>query len=122
MCKKSRVFLIVEAGQSGLSTRKMILETAGYNVLSVLSARGALEMLRQHPIDAVLFDVDVHDLPPRDFVDTLKREHPERAVFVLANRPWPPDELRGLVEGAFDKMEDPQEMIAALDRHFNGRA
>ncbi len=120
MAKKLRVFLIVEAGQTGLSTRKMILETAGYNVLSAISARDALAMSQEHATAAVLFDVDVHDLSARDFVESLKRERPDRPVFVLASRPWPPEELKGVVDGVFDKMSDPQEMLATLDAHFNG--
>lgn len=120
MFKKQRVFLIVEAGQTCLSTRKMILETAGFNVLSATTARQALEMSMQHPTDAVLFDVDVHDLPLREAITRLKQERPDRPVFLLASRPWPPEELKGLVDGVFEKMDDPQNMVNALEQHFDG--
>ena len=64
MSRNHLVFLIVEAGQTGLSTRKMILETAGYNVLSAVTARDALAISSQHPADAVLFDIDATTCPP----------------------------------------------------------
>ncbi len=119
--RKQRVFLIVEAGEIGLSTRKLILETAGFNVLSAVTARQGLDLSAQHPTDAVLFDTDVHDLAPADAIRSFKQEHPQRPVYLLASRPWPPDELRGLVDGVFEKMDDPRIMVAALEQHFDHR-
>jgi two-component system, OmpR family, response regulator len=121
MSKKHLIFLIVEAGQMGLSTRKMILETAGYNVLSAVTGADALAMSKQHPTDAVLFDLDVHDMPARELLARLKQERPERPIFLLASRPWPPDELKGLVDGVFDKMDDPENMVNSLELHFQGK-
>ncbi len=122
MAKKRPIFLIVEAGQTGLSTRKMILESAGYSVLSADSASDALEMAAAHPADAVLLDVDVRDLPAPEFIHRLKQQRPQHCVFLLASRPWPPDELRGMVDDVFDKMEDPQQMLSNLKQRFNGGA
>ncbi len=122
MPKKHRVFLIVEAGQTGLPTRKMILATAGFNVLSAVTARDALRMSNEHPTDAILFDIDVHDMPAPAVLAQLKQQHPERPIFLLASRPWPPDELRGLVDGVFDKMDDPRDMVSFLEQRFNGKS
>ncbi len=119
MAKKEPIFLMVEAGQTGLSTRKLILESAGYNVLSADTASDALQLSAAHATDAVLFDIDVHDMAPAEFIHALKQQRRERPVFLLASRPWPPDDLRGLVDGVFDKMEDPQEMLSSLRHHFN---
>jgi response regulator RpfG family c-di-GMP phosphodiesterase len=118
MSKKHYVFLIVEAGQTGLSTRKMILETAGYNVLSAVTGVDALAMSKQHPTDAVLFDVDVHDMPARELLSQLKQERPDRPIFLLHSRPWPPDDIKGLVDGVFEKMDDPHKMVHFLEEHF----
>jgi DNA-binding response OmpR family regulator len=122
MSKKHHVFLIVEAGQTGLSTRKMILEAAGYNVLSAVTCGDALAMSKQHPTDAVLFDIDVRDMPARELLSRLKQERPDRPIFLLASRPWAPDELKGLVDGVFDKMEDPHHMVSSLDWHFGPKS
>jgi response regulator RpfG family c-di-GMP phosphodiesterase len=122
MSKKQIVFLMIEAGQTGLSTRKMILETAGYNVLSAVTARDALAISQQHPTDAVLFDIDVHDMPAPDFVAELKRERPDRPIFLLGSRPWPPDELKSLVDGVFEKMDDPRNMVRSLEEYFERKS
>jgi response regulator RpfG family c-di-GMP phosphodiesterase len=121
MSKKQIVFLMIEAGQTGLSTRKMILEAAGYNVLSAVTARDALAISQQHRTDAVLFDIDVHDMPAPDFVAELKRERPDRPIFLLGS-PWPPDELKSLVDGVFEKMDDPRNMVRSLEEYFERKS
>jgi len=99
----------------------MILENAGYNVLSANTAGEAQDLLQQHSTDAVLFDVDVHDVPLVDFIKSLKQEQTKRPVFLLASRPWAPDELKGMVDGVFEKMDDPRQMLSFLQEHFQGR-
>lgn len=117
--RKHVIFLIVEAGETGLSTRKMVLETAGYNVVSALSAADGLHFLETLPISAVLFDPGVDDIPPLDFMAKAKRCRPSTPIYVLANQPWVPDELKSYTEGVFIRMHDPSEMVQALVQKFD---
>ncbi len=120
--RKELVFLIVEAGQTGLSTRKMVLETAGYNVLSTVTAEQALRFAEKYPVDVVLLDVDVHDIDGPEFIRRLRVRVPRLPVFLLASHPWPPEDLSGMVDGVFEKMEDPAAMVEQLGRHVEERA
>ena len=86
--------------------------------LSTNTAREARDLLQQHSTDAVLFDIDVHDVAAADFIESLKQEQPRRPVFLLASRPWAPDELKGLVDGVFEKMDDPRQMLSFLGEYF----
>lgn len=110
--------LIVEAGQTGLSTRKLLVESAGYNCLSAVSCRQALHFAARHPVDFILFDVDVHDLPPRDAIQQLRRKFPDAPLYLLTPQGWEPEQLRGVSDGVFEKMRDPAEMIREIERRF----
>jgi hypothetical protein len=61
-------------------------------------------------------------MPAREAISRLKQEQPARPIFLLTSRPWPPDELRGLVDGVFEKMDDPRNMVSSLEGHFNGKS
>ncbi|MGH9522454.1 MAG: response regulator [Terriglobales bacterium] len=113
--------LIVEAGQTSLSTRKMLVETAGFNCISAVTARQSLELAEQHSIDFILYDVDVHDLPARETIAKLRSKFPAAPVYLLTPQGWEPQELRGVSDGVFEKMRDPSEMIQAIERRFPER-
>lgn len=58
------VFLIIEIEQpDGLSTRKLVLETAKYNVLTAHSGKEGLEIAETHPVDAIILHHGMKDVP-----------------------------------------------------------
>ena len=116
--RKMRVAFIVEAGQTGLSTRKMLVETVGYNCISAVSCRQALALAEKSEADILLFDVDVHDLPIRETLEKLKRRYPHAPVYLLTGQGWAPDDLRDVVDGVFEKMRDPAEMVKEVERRL----
>jgi len=116
--RKMRVAFIIEAGQTGLSTRKMLVETVGYNCISAVSCRQALELAEKWPADIILFDTDVHDLPIRETVEKLRKKYPQAPVYLLTPQAWPPEELRDVADGVFEKMRDPVEMVKEVERRL----
>jgi len=116
--RKKRVGLIVEAGETSLSTRKLLIETAGFNCLSAVNGAQALKFAEQHPVDFILYDVDVHDLPIRETIGKLRQKYPTAPVFLLTPQGWEPQDLRGVSDGVFEKMRDPAEMIKEIERRF----
>lgn len=116
--RKMRIAMIVEAGQTGLSTRKMLLETVGYNCISAVSCRQALELAENWPADIILFDIDVHDLPIPDTIKKLKQKYPEKPLYLLTPQAWEPEELRGIADGVFEKMRDPVEMVKEVEKRL----
>lgn len=108
--RKEKIVLIIEAGEYALSTRKLVLETAGLNVISAVTAEQAYRLLNRCKIDVALLDTDISDEPLADIARRLTQEG-GLDVFALTAREWEPDELRGLVRGIFQKMNDPQIMV-----------
>jgi response regulator RpfG family c-di-GMP phosphodiesterase len=58
-------FLVVDQEHSGsISTRKLVIETAKFNVITAYSGAEALETLNKFPgVDAVVLDAGVRDIP-----------------------------------------------------------
>ncbi|WP_035349442.1 response regulator [Edaphobacter aggregans] len=78
-------FLVVDREFPGsISTRKLVLETAKFNVLTAYSGREALEMMRRFPaIDGVVMDGELHDLPAEQLTQELKKVEPKLPVIVI---------------------------------------
>lgn len=103
--------MIVEAGEIGLSTRKLILETVGLNVVSVVSVPQAERLMKRHTIDAIIFDLDVEGAKP--FLRDVRKNH-GIPIFVLTTREWMPEEFKGIADAHFQKMQDPGSMVDDL--------
>ncbi len=81
-------FLIVESepGQ-GLSTRKLLLETAKHNVLTAYTAKEGGRMFHRFPnIDVVCVDTELSDLKGSDLVDKIKTKNPQIKILALSPR------------------------------------
>jgi CheY-like chemotaxis protein len=86
-------FLIVEAEPAqGLSTRKLLLESAKHNVLTAYSSREGIQMFKRFPkVDAVVID---GELKGNDqLAKQVKEENPKMRIVCLTPRigaksPW----------------------------------
>lgn len=108
--RKEYIILIVEAGETALSTRKLLLETAGLNVLSAVTAEQALTLLQRCSTDMAIVDNDIRDKPLRKFCDQLRRDF-GLPVYILSPAQWIPDDLKDVADGHFEKMNDPQQLV-----------
>jgi DNA-binding NtrC family response regulator len=79
-------FLIIDREFPGsISTRKLVIETAKFNVLTAYSAREAIETLRLFPaVHGVVLDSDVSDLPCHALVSALKAINPHIPVIAIS--------------------------------------
>lgn len=67
-------FLVVDREFAGsISTRKLVIETAKFNVITAYSGVEAVETLRRYPrLDGVVIDAGMNDMPCADLVKQLK--------------------------------------------------
>jgi CheY-like chemotaxis protein len=113
--RRPKVILDIEAGQTGLSTRKLILESFGYNVLAAASGGEALLLFKNHEIHGVLLDESANDIPLQKLTAEIKALAAIPVVLV-GNSTYIPDDLRSTVDRAIEKLQDPQESVNALDQ------
>ena len=79
-------FLVVDREHAGsISTRKLVIETAKFNVITAYSGAEAIEVLTRFPaVDGVVLDAGVHDVPCADLVRALKQVRAALPVVVVA--------------------------------------
>ena len=78
-------FLVVDREFPGsISTRKLVLETAKFNVITAYSGNEALETMRRFPaIDGVVMDGEIDDVPSEHLTRELKTISPRLPVIVI---------------------------------------
>lgn len=67
-------FLVIDREFAGsISTRKLVIETAKFNVLTAYSSAEAIDTLKRFPaIDGVVVDAGMTDMPCAELVKALK--------------------------------------------------
>src|SRR5271167_4053263 len=85
-------FLVVDREFPGsISTRKLVIETAKFNVLTAYSGAEALEMMQRFPaLSGAVLDAGLEDVPCARVVEAIKRLNPQMPVLVIAG---PADEM-----------------------------
>lgn len=78
-------FLVVDREFPGtISTRKLVIETAKFNVVTAYSGKEALETIRRFPaIDGVVMDGELEDVPAEHVTQELKKIQPKVPVIVI---------------------------------------
>ena len=78
-------FLVVDREFSAnISTRKLIIETAKFNVITAYSGAEALETVQRFPaIDGVVLDIGLRDMSACDVVHQIKQRHPRLPIIVI---------------------------------------
>jgi CheY-like chemotaxis protein len=78
-------FLVVDREFSGnISTRKLIIETAKFNVITAYSGAEALQTVNRFPaIDGIVLDAGLRDMPADDVVSDIKHRHPKIPIVAI---------------------------------------
>ena len=79
-------FLVVDREFPGsISTRKLVIETAKFNVLTAYSAKESLEMLQLFPaINGAVIDEDIRGVPCDELIRELRKIKPDLRVVVIS--------------------------------------
>jgi len=79
-------FLVIDREFPGsISTRKLVIETAKFNVITAYSGTEALEVFRRFPaVDGVVLDGGIDDISAEELTEELKAIQPKIPVVVIA--------------------------------------
>ena len=76
---------------ANISTRKLIIETAKFNVITAYSGKEAIETAKRFPaVDGVVIDSGVRDMEAEDVVAAIKKLNPPMTVIMVCA----PDDVR----------------------------
>ena len=84
-----------------------ILCDAGYQVKSTLSARKALDILKEELFDIVITDIKMPELSGMELLDIIKKEYPEITVIVITGYSTVETAVEAMKLGAFDYLPKP---------------
>lgn len=78
-------FLVIDREFPGsISTRKLVIETAKYNVITAYSGKEAIELVTRFPaINGVVLDGGIQDIPCDEVVRQIKTLHPKIPIVVI---------------------------------------
>ena len=93
------------------------LREEGFSVTAAESAAQALELVGEHPPDALVVDIGLPDADGRDVVQALRAQGENAPVIFLTARDALPDRLSGFAAGGDDYLTKPfafAELVARL--------
>lgn len=87
------VLLCIDDETSGLAIRKMLLESAGYRVLTAERGRQGLEIFTSQEIDAVLLDHAMPEMDGHQVALEMRRLKPSVPIMMLSAYPTLPEDV-----------------------------
>ena len=79
-----RLVLCIDDEVVGLQVRKMILERAGYAVLTAPDGPSGLEIFAEHPVDAVVLDYAMPGMDGGQVAAAMRTKKPEVPILLLS--------------------------------------
>jgi CheY-like chemotaxis protein len=103
----------------GLSTHKLLIETAKHNVLTAYSGSEGLEMLQRFPdVDAIVYDTASEDLTCEQFTREIRKQNSKCKIVGLVHRDRPEDGASCGHKQIFS--DDPGGLLKMLEEEFGG--
>ena len=110
--------LCIDDEESGSLLRKLLLESAGYDVLTAPSGRQGLDLFRSQSVDAVIVDYWMADMNGLAVARELRRLNRQTPIIVLSAYLPILDEAVGLADLWVRKGEENPEFLLARLREL----
>jgi CheY-like chemotaxis protein len=112
-----KTVLCAEDDPDQLTSRKLVFESAGFDVLLARSGPEALELFQRHPVDAVVLDYWMPRMKGLSVAREMKRLRPNTPIMVFSGFSSLPDETIGVVDTWLQKRDvEPDELLAEVKR------
>ncbi len=118
----AKTILCVDDEQLQLQLRRVLLESAGFAVLQAQSAKAAMDIFRDHQIDAVVMDYWLSDRNGTTVAEEMKRLRPRIPIVMLSGFSSLPGE--GAVVDAWLRKAaiEPEDLVNEVKRLIGLRA
>jgi len=84
-----------------------ILSEAGYQVKTTLSAKKALDILKEEPFEIVITDLKMPEMSGMELIKIIKKEYPDITVIVITGYSTVETAVEAMKLGAFDYLPKP---------------
>jgi CheY-like chemotaxis protein len=112
--KKTRLILCVDDEVVGLRVRRILLERAGYEVLTAQDGMSGIEIFTAEPVDAVVLDYSMPGMHGGEVASRMRQTKPNVPILLLSAYVGLPDEVSSLVDIYMTKGEGAPALLAKL--------
>ena len=108
------LILIVDDDPVGIEVRRMLLERAGYRVVTALDGAAGLALFAQEPVAAVVLDFAMPGMNGGDVARSMRSIKPEVPILMLSAYTSLPPEIAELVNMSMTKGEGAPALLKKL--------
>ncbi|HEY6374448.1 MAG TPA: response regulator [Edaphobacter sp.] len=98
MAQESHLVLCVDDELVGLRVRKILLERAGYRVLTALDGAAGLNLFANEPVEAVILDYSMPGMHGGEVAARMRQVKPRVPILLLSAYIGLPAEVTSLVD------------------------
>ncbi|MGD0888578.1 MAG: response regulator [Acidobacteriaceae bacterium] len=114
MKNRSHLVLCVDDELVGLGIRKILLERAGYRVLTAADGASGLKLFAAHPVDAVVLDYAMPGMHGGEVARKMRQAKPEVPIVLLSAYVNLPPEVTSLADVYMTKGEGAPALLDKL--------
>lgn len=107
---KRPLILCIDDAEVALRIRKLLLSSAGYEVLAAASGEEGLELFRQNPVDMVIADHFLSDKSGAEIAAEMKQIKPQVPILIVSAAAEAPKGLE-FADGFLSKGEGPDALL-----------
>jgi CheY-like chemotaxis protein len=122
MGTKTHLILCVDDEVVGLRVRKILLERAGYQVLTAADGQSGMELFATQPVDAVVLDYAMPGMHGGDVARQMRLTKPQVPILLLSAYVGLPDEVSSLVDVYMTKGEGAPALLDKLSNLLSVQA
>jgi CheY-like chemotaxis protein len=119
MAAHKPIILCVDDEDTPLLLRKLVLQKAGYDVLTASSAKEALQIAASNTIDLIVSDHLMPGVTGAELARQLKSEHPKIPIILLSGVNEIPTGAE-VADGFLSKVEGPDRLCRTIREALNG--
>lgn len=111
---KRHVVLCIDDEPSNLKVRRLLLEYAGFTVLTAASGKEGLDLFNSCPVDAVVVDYSMPEMDGGVVATRIKRDRPRTPIIMLSAYPGARATVDQIVDAFIEKGGDPKDFLSRL--------
>lgn len=114
MTQEPHLVLCVDDEMIGLKVRKILLERAGYRVLTAPDGTAGLEIFSNEPVEAVVLDYSMPGMNGGEVASRMRQAKPDIPILLLSAYIGLPPEVLSTVDMYMTKGEGPPVLLQKL--------
>jgi CheY-like chemotaxis protein len=122
MQRETQTILCVDDEDIGLEVRRMLLERAGYCVLTAQNGRDGLAILQKEEVDTVILDFSMPGLTGGETAVAMRQLKPAVPIMMLTAYTSIPPEVAAMVDVSMTKGEGAPALLRNLANLLAGHA